>query len=978
VALKLIVGPPNAGRAGRITDGIKAVLERDPVLVVPTADDTDRFEGELAGKNAAFGTTIVQFDGLFREVAAATGAASAQPLTDSQQLGAVRAAIAGASLGPLRESAARPGFAPAAADLVGEIGAATLDPATVTANAAEDGDRYVADLAAINAAYAELVARSGHADSHGLARAATDALRADPGAWGARPVFLYGFDDLSIEQLELVQALAGATDVSATVTYEDRAAYSARATLQQELIERGGEVAEVLEADPEYTRSSLLFHIERSFLVPDSEPAPAEAGEGLTVFEAAGSRGQAEQIAEQVRALLEGGTPAEKIAVALRNVDRDGPLYDSIFESLGIPAATHARVPLAATATGRALLLALRVARGGASAADLVAYLRCPGRSHPEQVDWLERAIRRGRIRTAEAALEEWKGRDLFELDELREQHGPALLRKAASLASTFAEYPDRRAAAKPGPRRRLELRAGATAARALAELAELGLPGDAAAEAAATLQELSLPLWQGSATGRVTISTPYRLRAGRFRHVFVAPLQLGEFPRPGRADAMLGDEQRAALGLPKRVEAEAEERYLFAVCLSLPTDHLYLCWQSSDEDGAATVPSPFLDEVRILLDPAPPAEPGDPDELLESLTVRRDLAVPSLAPFEPAQLVARAEAAAGRVGLPGPLKAPAVLAELEARHLYGASTLEEFRTCSYRWFVGHELRPQALDPKSDALSMGSTVHKALEGLYGAPPVLEPRPTAANLEVWRERAAQLVTEAAQEFGLGGDDPGSIAVRMRAEQQVAYFLARDAEAETPLVPVAEMVEASFGDEEGDMQPPLELDGFALRGKIDRVDVAETGTGRRALLRDYKTSREVTTANNLVKDGKLQLQLYSIAVERLWGIEPAGAIYEPLGATETHRPRGILKKEEADLFGGLGVYRNDQLEPEDFEGVIADAEKLASEIVSRMKRGRIKRDPLEQTCPKWCEFAPICRRERARPEPEDDDDEDEEHL
>jgi len=48
--------------------------QRDPVLVVPTRDDADRFELELASGGAGFGVSILLFDGLFEAVAAATGA----------------------------------------------------------------------------------------------------------------------------------------------------------------------------------------------------------------------------------------------------------------------------------------------------------------------------------------------------------------------------------------------------------------------------------------------------------------------------------------------------------------------------------------------------------------------------------------------------------------------------------------------------------------------------------------------------------------------------------------------------------------------------------------------------------------------------------------------------------------------------------------------------------------------------------------
>ena len=53
--LNLIHGPPNSGRAGRIRRGLIAVLDRDPVLVVPTLDDVYRFERELCAEGAVLG-----------------------------------------------------------------------------------------------------------------------------------------------------------------------------------------------------------------------------------------------------------------------------------------------------------------------------------------------------------------------------------------------------------------------------------------------------------------------------------------------------------------------------------------------------------------------------------------------------------------------------------------------------------------------------------------------------------------------------------------------------------------------------------------------------------------------------------------------------------------------------------------------------------------------------------------------------------
>ncbi len=51
--LKLIAGPPNSGRTGAVLERFRAAAGRDPVLVVPTGDDVERFERELTSRRRA-------------------------------------------------------------------------------------------------------------------------------------------------------------------------------------------------------------------------------------------------------------------------------------------------------------------------------------------------------------------------------------------------------------------------------------------------------------------------------------------------------------------------------------------------------------------------------------------------------------------------------------------------------------------------------------------------------------------------------------------------------------------------------------------------------------------------------------------------------------------------------------------------------------------------------------------------------------
>ena len=190
----------------------RGLLDRDPVLVVPTGDDVATFERQLCeGGGSSMGGSIATFGALTGQVARALAPAVAPELTASQRQALIRAAIARAAPRRLRRSAARPGFAPALDALIAELQAALVSPgefATVVAELEDPG--YEAELAALYAAYVELRDAGGRGDTATTLAAATAAVRGDPGGWGGRPVLLYGFDDLTRAQLELVAALGAA------------------------------------------------------------------------------------------------------------------------------------------------------------------------------------------------------------------------------------------------------------------------------------------------------------------------------------------------------------------------------------------------------------------------------------------------------------------------------------------------------------------------------------------------------------------------------------------------------------------------------------------------------------------------------------------------------------------------------------------------------------------------------------------------
>jgi ATP-dependent helicase/nuclease subunit B len=1000
VSLELIVGAANSGRAGAVLDRFGAALEDDPLLVVPTGDDVERFERELCERpGGVLGGTVTSFPGLFAEVGRACGLGGGQPLSRIQRIWIARAASRRAELRILRRSAQGDGFAPALAALLADLQAAGLDASAFAARVSglEQEAGYEAEVGRLFAAYERLRDGLGLGDAHLQASAATAALRGDPRLWRGRPVLLYGFDDLTREQIELLAALAAAGPVTIALAFEDRPALAARAELLGVLREElGAEVSERLSSERSHTESATLFHLERNLFSPEAETAGCD--ESLVLLESAGERSEAELIGRRIAELIGSGCEPDEIAVVVRSPDRQAPLLARVLAGLGIPIAAEAEIPLSQTATGATLLRLLAIAGGDGSAADVVAFLRGPARARPESVDWLERRLLRERLGGAEQALEAWQqaGNRIWPLEALAEA-GESPARAAAAIgriAAEIAERPHLRSGLQPSGVAAVELRAAAQIRAALTDAGSLGELAPAAAELGELLGHVRVPLWRGPTEGRVRILSPYRLRATRVAELFVAGLVDGSFPAPGGTDPLLGDQRRRELGLPARQDPAAEERYLFYICVSRPRRRLYLSYASADESGAALARSPFLDEVRGLLEPPPAPDPVD-DELERRLLERigiGDIAPPPERASSPRAL-ARALAALPAAGAerqltalelpaevrdevaaalrsargaiaaaaaPGPLREPAVLDALGARKLYGASTLEQYDLCPYRWFVAHELDPQSIEPDPEPLETGGVAHAALEQLYRDAPGGR-RPSERTLERWvRAARAQLRASAEQR----GWDLASSRARIalaRLDAVLERFLRREASTAGPMEPDPELLEAAFGAGPDDAYPPADIGSFELHGKIDRVDVSADG---KALVRDYKLSAKVVAGKRLLREGRLQLPLYMHAVKGM-GLEPIGGLYHPLAATRHDRPRGLLVEEQKDdlIPGGVEAhYGTDFMPAEAIEAIVTEALDRAREIVAGIGAGRIERAPRDGRCPTWCGYAPICRMER----------------
>jgi ATP-dependent helicase/DNAse subunit B len=962
--LELITGPANAAKAGAVLTRFRAALPRDAVLVVPTPADADHYRRELAAQGIVLGAEVLTFARLIREIAAATGV-RARALGRVARERVVRSAIADVELHALARSAAAPGFPAALEALFAELGRSLVGPGRFVraVRAWEDGPPHAAELAALFSAYHRRLERLEVVDYEGLARAALDALRERPAAWGGRPVFLYGFDDLTPVQRDAVETLARHADVCVALAYEPgRAAFESRAATVLELEPLAERVERLPERSEHYAPGAraALHHLERSLFEPAGVRLPPNGA--VRLLEAGGERAEAELVAAAVLELMGDGVLPEDIAVLVRRGARGAEVLAQVLEAYGVPVTLDRRTTLAHTRLGAGVLAAARAVLGGGTAKDMLTWVRTPGRlPDPGFADELEARMRRADMKTAaearraiEAAADGSPAAALLcALDALAAAAEAADEFLAALVAEAEAIWtaPHRRAAAVLGPEDAADARAAAALRSAVGDLRGLvAADPDLAGGPDELLEVLAeVPVREPPAEGAVLVADPLAIRARRFRAVFVCGLQDGAFPRHPVPEPFLDDAARTALArasglvLPRHEDVLARERYLFYSAVSRPEEVLFLSFRSSDEEGDPVQPSPFVDDVRALFT----AELWD----RRGSRLLADVTWPPRAAPTPHEL-RRARAVAEERPDPPPLPPPAaepVLASLAAREAEAARGLETFAGCGVRWLVESVLHPRRIEPDPEPMRRGSIAHAVLERTLrrlrdrDGSGRLTPASLPAALEELDAAMAELRSTAA--------GTRARAVLRELEVDLRRLLRHEAECGAGLEP--RWLEWSYGGPD-DAHGPMPLPGVGLgvTGRVDRIDV---DAGGRALVRDYK-GRNVTAGARWAQDNRLQAALYALAVRELLGLEPVGALYQPVGHRDV-RPRGLVRDDVP------GRYVNgDVVDAETFSAALEHAREAAVRAAEDMKAGRIRACP-DSCSPVGCSYPGICRASEA---------------
>jgi len=969
VPLTLVLGPANSAKAGEVLGAFSAAAHRGALLVVPTALDAEHYARELAQGGALVGA-VVTFPGLASEIGRRVDY-SGHRLSALQREQVLRRVVERASFEVVGRSAAARGFAAAAGELIAELQRALVGTErfgqALAAWAASDARRagYARDVASLYRAYVHQLERTGRVDGELFAWRVLDALRAAPGRWGAEPVFVYGFDDLTAIERDAIETLARivGVDVTVSLTYEPaRAALSARAEVVEQLRGLAHEVTVLPALDEYYAPAArvALHHLERSLFQPAApriDPGPA-----VRLLEAGGERAEGELVGAEVLELLRAGVPAEEIVVVYRSLTRSAAVIERVFARYGIPTASAHPVPFTHTALGRSIRSLARCAllgEGVASAEDLLGYLRTPGLlERVEVADALEAEVRRDGLGSAAQARERLGWR-LEEIDALRQSRG--LSAELARQARRLFALPHRGAAAMLEADEESDALALASLLRALDELEQLG-EQPSGSQLLELLDELELPAPGVVRRGAVLLAEALAIRARRFRAVFVCGLGEGEFPLPGSSEPFFSDEHRrelaraSGLALAPAESALDRERYLLYACVSRATERITFSYRSSDEEGNLALPSPFIADIADLF--VPEWFDRRRRRLLADV-VWDPVEAPTARELELALARGAAGDRPGGAGVgadDGSLRTigAQALAHVRHREVVSGGALESFADCPVRWLVERELSPARFEPEPDPIARGSYMHAVLEEVIGrleGPVTPESLPDALRIveDVLAELPAMIAT--------GRPEPVRAAALRSIEADLRRYLEQEAGDGCEWEPQGLELRFGFTDEERSL--PLVALGEGservfLRGVVDRVDVDPEG-GRRAIVRDYKSgsARPEQAVARWQPDRRLQVALYMYSVRELLGLEPVAGLYQPLGGGDL-RPRGVF------LDGapvGSRVIANDSREQPELDEVLDDAVERAVELAARLRTGQLT--PCPETCSRdGCRYPGIC--------------------
>ncbi len=1019
--ITLITGPANAGKAQVVMEAVRRHVAhgQEPWLIVPTREDAEHYLRELAGESSVLGVRVERFEGLIGELVRRAGIG--EPLLGALARERVLERLAARAGAP-----SSPGFVRALGELFAELRVRRVTPArlarALSSLRAADGVRaHQPELAPLFAEYCATLERLARVDGEQRAVGALDVLRQRPALWGATPVLLYGFDDLTPLQLDAIETLGRVVDapVSVSLAYEPgRVAFAGRAASFHALAPLAREHRQLQTRSEHYAPQAraALGQLERLLFEPDAAGASRmDPGDAVALLEGGGERAELELVAGEIRSLLAQGMAPEEIAVLVRSGGTDLDLLEEVFSAAGIPFALRRPRPFADAAVGRALIGLLRCvpapgepsaalsaahapgepsaalsaahaparpSRGEAShhdahaqvgeLADLLAWLRAPGLLNtastrgdgPTLADRMEIAARRTGALSAAQARTLWEERNwpletIDRLGEAQARGGTALCERAARELEWLFCAPRRGGAEVLAADERGEASALAVGRRALAELRELARMAPELAPLSAA--ELARTLEQVEFLGVAGASSPEGDGVA-----VLDPLALRA--RRVRVLFACGLQEGAfpARGRPQPLLAEDDRRRLAeASGLRLGEQEDVLAAERYLLYAAVSRP-----QERLVLSWHVADDDGEATSRSLFVDDVCDLFTPSLGRLRARRPLGAVDGVAVDVSAPAQPRQAASRALHDERlleqlreHVWSPSSLERWIGCPVSWFVDRMLRPGAFDPDPEPLARGGLAHAALkdtlEGL--AQETGTARVTRASLARARELLARALAEHEDDHPLSVAPERAVPVRRRLRADLERYLEHASRAPSELEPSALELAFGFGGHVDAADGEAgELPALELEGGVrvrGRIDRVDVGARGEAVVYDYKGGR-APPGGRWIRDGTIQMALYMRAVEDLLHLRVLGGLYQPLTGADL-RARGVLER-DADV--GIECVDRDLLGHDELRELLAQVVAATVGAAGEASRGELQPRPATCAFAGGCMYPAICRCER----------------
>lgn len=1020
---RLLLGPAGCGKSRVLrtafAEAVRAGDAEQVLLLVPTASYREHTRNEVLRESTLGGLAgdpICTFSDLLRRLAPATGPV----LTGARRELLLRRLLSELALPEFRAVEEFPGFRAALAESVEELRRAGLTPEML--RAALPGREHRPFLSFFEA-YDKALEKAGIDEGRQLRLAAgairSGALRLRlllvDGFGDFTPeqrVLLEALLRAGPEPEEPAARIALTLDRQ-TVDRQS-AGFFYQAARSRSWLQSLGFADQWLEGNHRAAQAPALAAVERllrgeaSAVAQGPGPAePAAGSEPLVKIAAADRRDEIELMAREVLRLGRSGMPWRYMGIVVHQPAIYAPLLREAFRALGIPLRSFVPVPLRATAYGAHLRLCLDLFTAGSRPESIFRWLKSPycslaGVRESEVFEY--RAIqrlseaRRGRwekvVRPENRLAKVLKRLAAFDR-EFEEPARPAIM--AARVARLWEELTRFRAIPdQTDAGRALELRGEAAAMRRRGELlAEVAEAAEAETAGPMPFSEFRQLLLRRLAEEQiqvrdrradgVNLMSTFEARQWELSAVFVPGLVEKEFPS-GASEALFVDDagrraiQRAhATTLPVSGDWARDQRLLFYTAVSRARSRLFLSYPQTDFSGKQLLRSFLLRDLDTLLkgsgcriverrrsDCVPPAElaAGEDDLLafthaeLSRWPERTEQRALALALYEGL----RAGGATWRAmqasrPLLERLTEAAALDLLRLRSTrFSPSALETFAHCPFSYFVSKAMGLQAgpTPAELDPLVQGNIAHAVIEEWEG---------------MGRGRPIGEILERCFDEKLDGEGIPASHLAAKIHQEMGRFLDVFEQAErehpqryhTAIDP--RFIELKFG--AGGLPPVrMTVDGAAIEihGRFDRVESVQAGPHRLGLVVDYKYSASGFSKETLadIEEGRdLQLPVYLIALEEVFGLKPAAAELYPLKANPPVRCGLYDGSLTGSLLSGALPKGALEREPDRFQALMEKGREWIEKHVRDIRAGVITvRQAPEDDCYQ-CKFFDLCR-------------------